>query len=186
MQALLISLGVTALAEVGDKTQVMALMLAAKYRRPFPILLAILVATSANHALAGALGAWVGAHLAPYALRLIVGVSLLAMGAWVLVPERSALHRPDSPRYGVFLTSLVTFFVLEFGDKTQIATAALAARFATLWPVIVGSVLGVLIADLPAVLLGHRAARRLPLTPVRAAAAAMLAVLGALTLAGAG
>lgn len=184
MQAFLVSVGVTALAEFGDKTQLMALVLAAKYRRPLPILLGIALATAINHIFAGALGTWVAHLLGPLYLRVLLGVLLLGMGGWMLVPD-TALPRSDAaPRLGVFGTSLVTFFLLEFGDKTQIATAALAARYMVLAPVVAGSVLGILLADVPAVLAGEALARRVPLGTIRTMAAALLGVLGVLVLAG--
>jgi Ca2+/H+ antiporter, TMEM165/GDT1 family len=190
MQAFLVSVAVVALAEFGDKTQLLALALAARFRRPIPIILGIVCATLANHALAAALGQWIAARLAPQSLRWGVGLGFIAMALWTLKPDRlhaaqdpTSFHSPV-PRLGVFATALIGFFLLEMGDKTQIATVALAARYHTLVPVIAGSTLGMLCADCLAVLLGEVAARTLPLRVLRAAAAGLFVVMGALVLAG--
>jgi putative Ca2+/H+ antiporter (TMEM165/GDT1 family) len=187
VQALLVSTGVVALAEIGDKTQLLSLLLAARFRRPAPIVAGILVATLLNHALAGAVGVWITSMLGPEAMRWILGVSFLAMAAWTLVPDTL----DDAPRsgfgsLGVFGSSLVSFFLLEMGDKTQVATVALAARFPSLAVVVAGTTLGMLLANVPAVLLGDRAANRLPLRYIRSTAAAVFALLGCLALAGLG
>jgi putative Ca2+/H+ antiporter (TMEM165/GDT1 family) len=187
MQALLVSTGVVALAEIGDKTQLLALVLAARWRKPIPIILGILVATILNHALAGAVGAWLAAAIGPQAMRWILGLSFLAMAAWILVPDKAddeAAAR--EPRYGVFLATLVTFFLVEMGDKTQIATVALAAKYAALWAVVAGTTLGMMLANVPAVLVGEAAAKSLPLGVVRGVAAVIFAVLGVLVLFGMG
>jgi putative Ca2+/H+ antiporter (TMEM165/GDT1 family) len=187
MQALLVSTGVVALAEIGDKTQLLALVLAARWRKPIPIILGILVATILNHALAGAVGAWLAAAIGPQAMRWILGLSFLAMAAWILVPDKAddeAAAR--EPRYGVFLATLVTFFLVEMGDKTQIATVALAAKYASLWAVVAGTTLGMMLANVPAVLVGEAAAKSLPLGVVRGVAAVIFAVLGVLVLFGMG
>jgi putative Ca2+/H+ antiporter (TMEM165/GDT1 family) len=187
MQALLVSTGVVALAEIGDKTQLLALVLAARWRKPIPIILGILVATILNHALAGAVGAWLAAAIGPQAMRWILGLSFLAMAAWILVPDKAddeAAAR--EPRYGVFLATLVTFFLVEMGDKTQIATVALAAKYASLWAVVAGTTLGMMLANVPAVLVGEAAAKSLPLGVVRGVAAVIFAVLGLLVLFGMG
>jgi len=187
MQALLVSTGVVALAEIGDKTQLLALVLAARWRKPIPIILGILVATILNHALAGAVGAWLAAAIGPQAMRWILGLSFLAMAAWILVPDKAddgAAAR--EPRYGVFLATLVTFFLVEMGDKTQIATVALAAKYASLWAVVAGTTLGMMLANVPAVLAGEAAAKSLPLGVVRGVAAVIFAVLGLLVLFGMG
>ena len=186
MQALLISCGVVALAEIGDKTQLLALVLAARYRRPVPIILGILVATLANHALAGLVGAWIAALVGPVAMRWVLGLSFLAMAAWTLVPDRYEEQTARPPRFGVFGATLVAFFLLEMGDKTQIATIALAARYDSLTAVVAGTTLGMLLANVPAVLLGEVAARRLPMRVVHGIAAAIFAVLGVLLLLGVG
>jgi putative Ca2+/H+ antiporter (TMEM165/GDT1 family) len=179
LEALLVSTGIVALAEIGDKTQLLALLLAAKYRRPVPIVLGILAATLLNHALAGAAGAWIAELVGPTAMRWILGLSFIAMAAWTLVPDRvdeDEAARP--PRYGVFLTTAVAFFLLEMGDKTQIATIALAARYDALVLVVIGTTAGMMIANVPAVLLGEVAAKKLPLKLVRGIAAALFLVLG--------
>lgn len=187
LQALLVSTGVVALAEIGDKTQLLALVLAARWRKPVPIILGILVATILNHAVAGAVGAWLSAAIGPQAMRWILGLSFLAMAAWILVPDKAddeAAAR--EPRHGVFLATLVTFFLVEMGDKTQIATVALAAKYASLWAVVAGTTLGMMLANVPAVLIGEAAAKSLPLGVVRGVAAVIFAVLGALVLFGMG
>lgn len=187
MQALLVSTGVVALAEIGDKTQLLALVLAARWRKPIPIILGILVATILNHALAGAVGAWLAAAIGPQAMRWILGLSFLAMAAWILVPDKAddeAAAR--EPRYGVFLATVVTFFLVEMGDKTQIATVALAAKYASLWAVVAGTTLGMMLANVPAVLVGEAAAKSLPLGVVRGVAAVIFAVLGLVVLFGMG
>ena len=187
LQALLVSTGVVALAEIGDKTQLLALVLAARWRKPVPIILGILVATVLNHALAGAVGSWLASTIGPQAMRWILGLSFLAMAAWILVPDKAddgAAAR--EPRHGVFLATLVAFFLVEMGDKTQIATVALAARYADLWAVVAGTTLGMMLANVPAVLVGEAAARSLPLGVVRGVAAVIFAVLGVLVLFGMG
>ena len=186
MEAFLVSCGVVALAEIGDKTQLLALVLAARYRRPVPIVLGILVATLANHALAGALGAWLAALVGPVAMRWVLGLSFLAMAVWTLIPDRYEEQAERPPRFGVFGTTLIAFFLLEMGDKTQIATVALAARYASLAAVVAGTTAGMLLANVPAVLLGEVAARKLPMRLVHGIAAALFAVLGVLVLLGAG
>ena len=187
LQALLVSTGVVALAEIGDKTQLLALVLAARYRKPVPIILGIFVATLLNHALAGVVGAWVAATVGPEWMRWILGVSFLAMAAWILVPDKvDDGEAVASPRHGVFLATLVAFFLLEMGDKTQIATVALAAQYADLWAVVAGTTLGMMIANVPAVLLGEVAATKLPMLLVHVIAAVLFLVLGVLVLAGVG
>ena len=189
MEAFLISTGVVALAEIGDKTQLLALVLAARFRRPVPIVLGILVATLVNHAVAGAAGAWLAAAIGPTALRWILGLTFLAMAAWTLVPDRlddGDGASPATPRFGVFGTTLVAFFLLEMGDKTQITTVALAARYASLAAVVAGTTLGMMLANVPAVLLGEAAANRLPMQPVHRVAAAIFLALGVTVLLGYG
>jgi Ca2+/H+ antiporter, TMEM165/GDT1 family len=186
LEALLISTGVVALAEIGDKTQLLALLLAARFRAPLPIILGILVATLANHGLAGAAGAWVAAQIDPTWMRWILGLSFLAMAAWILVPDDPDEGVSASTRLGVFGTTVVAFFLLEMGDKTQIATVALAARYDDLLAVVAGTTLGMMLANVPAVLLGEVAAHKLPLDWIRRVAAALFAVLGVLVLAGVG
>jgi Ca2+/H+ antiporter, TMEM165/GDT1 family len=183
VEALLVSTGVVALGEMGDKTQLLALLLAAKFKRPIPIILGILVATLANHALAGAVGAWLAALAGPTVVRWVIGTAFIAMAAWVLVPDKADEGAAESRgHFGVFGTTLIAFFLAEMGDKTQIATVALAARFDALASVVLGTTLGMMIANVPAVFLGDAVARRVPLRIVRGVAAAIFAALGILTL----
>lgn len=187
MEAFLVSLGVVALGEMGDKTQLLSLVLATRFRQPAPIILGIATATLANHILAGVVGASIAAALGPRLLRWLVGVAFIAMAAWALVPDREDDQLPAaSSRLGVYGTTLVAFFLAEMGDKTQIATVALAARFHDLNAVIAGTTLGMLVADVPVVLLGGAIARAVNLRYARAAAALVFAALGALTLGGGG
>ncbi|HET8690556.1 MAG TPA: TMEM165/GDT1 family protein [Steroidobacteraceae bacterium] len=182
MESFLVSTGVVALAEIGDKTQLLALLLAARFRRPLPIVLGILAATLANHALAGAAGAWCAALVGPEALRWILGLSFIAMAAWTLVPDKAGGASAAEPRFGVFGATAIAFFLVEMGDKTQIATVALAARYASLAAVVGGTTLGMMLANVPVVLLGEVAATKLPMRLVRAAAALVFAALGAYVL----
>ena len=188
MQAFLVSTGVVALGEMGDKTQLLALLLAARFNRPWPIMLGIFVATLANHAAAGWLGAGIAAWLGPQWLRWAIGGSFLAMAVWMLIPDE-ADEAPGSAGpssvFGVFGTTVVAFFLAEMGDKTQIATVALAARYDALLAVVAGTTLGMMIANVPAVLLGDRVAKAVPMRLVHLVAALIFAVLGVLTLAGA-
>lgn len=186
MEAFLISTGVVALAEIGDKTQLLALVLAAKFRRPVPIILGILAATLVNHALAGAAGAWLAATIGPTAMRWILGLSFIAMAAWTLIPDEYEDATESASRFGVFGTTLIAFFLLEMGDKTQIATIALAARYSSLLAVVMGTTLGMMLANVPAVLLGEVAARKLPMRLVHGIAAGIFLVLGVLVLLGVG
>ncbi len=186
LEALLVSTGVVALAEIGDKTQLLALVLAAKYRKPRPIILGILVATLLNHALAGLVGAWLADAIGPGPMRWILGLSFVAMAAWTLIPDRLEDEAAKPPRWGVFVTTLLAFFVVEMGDKTQIATVALAARYDSLASVVAGTTAGMMLANVPAVLLGEVAARRLPMRLVHGIAAAIFLVLGLLVLLGFG
>lgn len=186
MEGFLVSTGIVALAEIGDKTQILALFLAARFRRPGPIVLGILVATLLNHAAAGVLGAWIASLMGPAALRLALGISFIAMAIWTLVPDQFQEPAAESSRFGVFFATLIAFFLMEMGDKTQIATVALAAQYRALVPVVLGTTLGMMIANVPAVLLGERIANRLSVKLVRRIAAAIFAILGIATLAGAG
>ncbi len=186
MEAFLISTGIVALAEVGDKTQLLAFLLAAKFRKPAPIIIGILVATLANHAFAGALGAWLTSLVTPEALRWILGLSFIAMAAWTLIPDRLDEGDAKLDRFGVFGATLVAFFLAEMGDKTQVATVALAAQYQAFFQVVAGTTLGMMIANVPAVLLGERIAGRMPVRLVHGIAAAIFAVLGIATLLGAG
>ncbi len=186
MEAFLISTGIVGLAEIGDKTQLLAFVLAAKFRRPLPIVLAIFVATIVNHAFAAAIGAWVTSLLGPDVLRWVLGVSFLAMAAWTLIPDKLDEEDTKLARYGVFLTTLLAFFMAEMGDKTQVATVALAARYHDVYSVVLGTTLGMMLANVPAVYLGDRIAGRVSLRLVHGIAALVFAVLGAATLLGAG
>nr|PZN63535.1 MAG: hypothetical protein DIU62_10930 [Pseudomonadota bacterium] len=187
MEAFLVSTGVVALAEIGDKTQLLAMVLAARYRRPLPIILGILVATLLNHALAGFVGAWVASAIGPVAMHWILGLSFIAMGIWILVPDKiDESLQARQPRLGIFTATLVAFFLVEIGDKTQIATVALAARYGSLAAVVLGTTLGMMIANVPAVMLGEVAARRLPMRLVHGIAAAIFVILGVLVLLGVG
>ena len=187
MEAFFISTGVVALGEMGDKTQLLAVLLAARFRKPLPIILGILVATLANHAMAGAVGGWVAQALGPELLRWVIGVSFLAMAAWMLVPDE--IDEEDAhtgTRWGVFGTTVVAFFLAEMGDKTQIATVALAARYSDLVAVVGGSTLGMMLANVPAVFLGGKLAARISMAWVHGISALIFAILGVLTLFNAG
>lgn len=186
MYAFLMATGLVALAEMGDKTQLLALLLAARFRRPLPIISAIAVATLANHALAGLGGLWLTRLLDPLWLRWLLGLSFLAMAAWTLIPDKLDDEASPTASHGVFLTTLIAFFLAEMGDKTQLATVALAARFQDMLSVVTGTTAGMLLANAPAVVLGHRFAHRLPLRLIHALVALLFVVLGIATLAGAG
>ena len=186
MEAFLISTGIVALAEIGDKTQLLAFILAAKYRKPWPIIAGIFISTIANHAGAGALGAWLTSLISPAYLRWVLGISFLAMALWTLIPDKFDEKDAKLARFGVFGTTLVAFFLAEMGDKTQIATIALVAEYHAFYSVVAGTTLGMMIANVPAVLLGDRIARRTPVRLVHGIAAAIFAILGVATLLGAG
>ena len=178
----LVSTGIVALGEIGDKTQLLALLLAARFRRPVPIILGILAATLLNHALAGLVGDTVARLLVPDVLRWVIGLSFLAMAGWMLVPDEIDEAEAEAGRFGVFGTTVVAFFLAEMGDKTQIATVALAARYTELVQVVCGTTLGMMLANVPAVLIGEKAATRLPMRLVHGISAAIFAVLGVMTL----
>jgi putative Ca2+/H+ antiporter (TMEM165/GDT1 family) len=183
LEAFLVSTGVVALGEMGDKTQLLAIVLAAMFRRPWPIVTGILVATLANHAVAGALGGWVAQALGPDILRWVIGLSFLAMAVWMLVPDKIDDDAAGGKqRFGVFGTTVIAFFLAEMGDKTQIATVALAARYADVVQVVLGTTLGMMLANVPAVFLGDKIAQKVSMRLVHGIAAAIFAVLGALTL----
>ena len=182
MEAFLVSTGIVALGEMGDKTQLLALLLAAKFRRPVPIVLGILVATLVNHALAGAVGEGIARALGPDVLRWVIGGSFIAMAVWMLIPDRLDEAEGGHQRFGVFGTTVLAFFLAEMGDKTQIATVALAARYTDLVAVVAGTTLGMMIANVPAVLLGDVVAKKVSMTLVHGIAALIFAVLGVLTL----
>jgi putative Ca2+/H+ antiporter (TMEM165/GDT1 family) len=179
MEAFLVSTGIVALAEMGDKTQLLSLVLAARFRKPWPIAMGILVATLANHALAGAAGAWVTTLLGPQTLRWVLGASFIAMALWMLVPDKlDGEGVAKAPRLGVFGATLVAFFLAEMGDKTQIATVMLAARYDTWAAVVMGTTLGMMLANVPVVWFGERITRRVPIRTVHLVSAAIFAVLG--------
>ncbi|MCL2589951.1 MAG: TMEM165/GDT1 family protein [Betaproteobacteria bacterium] len=179
----LISMGVVALAEIGDKTQLLALVLAARFRKTWPIVLGILCATVVNHGLAGAVGTLAAWLIDAGVLRWLLGLSFLAMAVWVLVPDRIDGEEADAvTRHGVFVTTFVSFFLAEMGDKTQIATVALAAQYKAPLLVVAGTTLGMLIADVPAVFVGGKLGEKLPLKVIRIVAALLFAVLGVATL----
>jgi putative Ca2+/H+ antiporter (TMEM165/GDT1 family) len=179
MEAFLVSTGIVALAEMGDKTQLLALILAARFKKPWPIVAGILVATLVNHALAGAAGAWVTTLIGPQMLRWILGASFLAMAAWMLVPDKLDADEDEKPpRYGVFFTTVLVFFLAEMGDKTQIATVMLAARYDAIASVVAGTTLGMMLANAPVVWLGERVTRLVPLRAVHIVSALIFAGLG--------
>ena len=186
MDAFLVSTGIVALAEIGDKTQLLAFILAAKFRRPMPIIGGILLATLVNHGFAGAVGAWLTSLVAPGVMRWVLGVSFIGMALWTLVPDKFDEKEARFARLGVFGTTLIAFFFAEMGDKTQIATVALSAQYKTFLPVVAGTTLGMMIANVPAVILGNRIAKRIPVKLVHAVAAIIFAALGVATLAGMG
>ena len=187
MEALLVSTGVVALAEIGDKTQLLAFILAARFKKPVPIILGILAATLVNHGLAGALGAWITTAVSPGILRWVLGLSFLGMAVWTLIPDKIEDEETQlGKRFGVFGATLITFFLAEMGDKTQIATVAMAAHYATPLLVVIGTTLGMLIADVPAVFVGDKLAAKIPMKLVHSIAAAIFALLGFATLLGAG
>ena len=184
MEAFLISTGIVALAEMGDKTQLLSLVLAARFRKHWPIVLGIFVATLANHALAGAVGSWVTTVLGPDVLRWVLGASFIAMAVWMLIPDK--LDDGDTPsgtsQWGVFGTTLIAFFLAEMGDKTQIATVALAAQYQQWAAVVAGTTLGMMIANAPVVWLGDKITRKVPIRAVHLISAVIFLVLGLLAI----
>src|SRR5690349_536869 len=178
MEAFLVSAGLVAIAEIGDKTQLLAMLLATRYRKPVPIVVGILVATLANHAIAASVGAAVAAWLGPNAMRWIVGVLFIVMAGWALIPDKEDEGPKASSHVGAFLATTIAFFLVEIGDKTQIATVALAARFHNIALVTAGTTLGMMLANVPAVLFGDLPARKVPLRLVRLCAAASFVLLG--------
>ena len=187
MEALLISTGVVALAEIGDKTQLLAFILAARFKKPYPIIAGILCATIINHGLAGALGAWITTVISPQTLRWILGASFIGMAIWTLIPDKIEEEQTQiAKKWGVFGATLITFFFAEMGDKTQIATVALAASYAAPIMVVIGTTLGMMIADVPAVFVANKFADKIPMKLVHSIAAGIFALLGVLTLVGVG
>ncbi len=187
MQTLLVSTGVVTLAEIGDKTQLLAFILATRFKKPIPIILGILCATVLNHALAGAVGVWVTTVLSPEVLRWILGISFIAMAIWTLIPDKIEEEESQlGKKLGVFGATLITFFLAEMGDKTQLATVALAAKSAFPIEVVIGTTLGMLIADVPAVIIGKQLGQRISMKLVHSIAACIFLVLGVATLLGVG
>ncbi|AVO35005.1 TMEM165/GDT1 family protein [Ottowia oryzae] len=183
MEAFLVSTGVVALGEMGDKTQLLAILLAATFRKPWQIVAGIFTATIINHALAGAVGGWVAQAMGPNVLRWVIGGSFLAMAAWMMIPDKIEDDAAKtSHAFGAFGTTVITFFLAEMGDKTQIATVALAARYPDVVAVVAGTTLGMMLADAPAVFLGDKIAQKVSMRLVHGIAAAIFAVLGVLTL----
>jgi putative Ca2+/H+ antiporter (TMEM165/GDT1 family) len=182
LEAFLVSAGVVALAEIGDKTQLLALLLTVRFRTPWPIVLGIFVATVANHTFAGAVGVWLMNLVGPRTMHWILGLSFIAMALWTLVPDDAPDEKTATSRYGVFLTTIIAFFLVEMGDKTQIATVALAAQFHDLVLVVLGTTVGMLLANVPVVFAGEALLRRVPLKMVRIIAALSFAALGAYVL----
>jgi len=185
MEAFFVSTGIVALAEMGDKTQLLSLVLAARFRKPWPIALGILVATLANHGLAGALGSWVTTLLGPDVLRWVLGASFIAMALWMLIPDKLDGDEGEAaPRFGVFLSTVLAFFLAEMGDKTQIATVMLAAQYNAWATVVAGTTLGMMLANAPVVWLGDTITRRVPLRMVHMVSAVIFLVLGSAALLG--
>ena len=183
MEALYISTGVVALAEMGDKTQLLAFILAARFKKPVPIILGILLATLVNHGLAGVFGAWITSVVSPEVMRWVLGLSFIGMAVWTLIPDKIEEEETQiAQKLGVFGATLVTFFLAEMGDKTQIATVALAAHYGAPLLVVIGTTLGMLIADVPAVFVGNKFADKIPMKLVHSIAAGIFAVMGVLTL----
>lgn len=183
MEAFFVSTAIVALAEMGDKTQLLSLVLAARFRKPWPIVLGILVATLANHALAGAVGAWVTTVIGPQVLRWVLGLSFIAMAVWMLIPDKLDDDEASStPRFGVFGTTLIAFFLAEMGDKTQVATVMLAAQYSAYWWVVAGTTLGMMLANAPVVWLGDRITRMVPIRAVHVVSALIFLVLGGIAL----
>jgi len=187
MEAFLVSTGVVALAEIGDKTQLLAFILAARFKKPIPIIAGIFCATLLNHGLAGALGAWITTAISPEILRWGLGASFIGMAIWTMIPDKIEEEEIQIAKgFGIFGATLITFFLAEMGDKTQIATVAMAAHYSSPFWVVIGTTLGMLIADVPAVFLGDKLANKIPMRLVHTIAAGIFAVLGIATLFGAG
>ncbi|MEN9904298.1 MAG: hypothetical protein RLZZ555_863 [Pseudomonadota bacterium] len=187
MESLLVSTGVVALAEIGDKTQLLAFLLAARFKKPLPIIVGILLATIVNHGLAGAVGAWITSTVSPEILRWVLGLSFIAMAVWTLIPDEIEEEEAQiARRFGVFGATLITFFLAEMGDKTQIATIAMAARYEDALLVVIGTTLGMMISNVPAVFAGDKLASKIPMKLVHGIAAGVFAILGVATLLGAG
>jgi putative Ca2+/H+ antiporter (TMEM165/GDT1 family) len=185
--AFLVSTGVIALAEIGDKTQLLAFLLASRFKKPIPIIVGITLATLINHGLAGAVGAWITSNISQEVLRWVLGVSFLGMAVWTLIPDKIEDEETQlATKLGAFGATFITFFLAEMGDKTQIATVAMSAHYNDIFMVVAGTTLGMLIADVPAVFAGDKLSQKIPMRVVHSVAAAMFAVLGFATLLGAG
>lgn len=184
MEAFLVSVGVVALAELGDKTQLLALVLAARFRAPLPVLAGVLTATLANHFAAGAVGTLLAVYVKPDLMRWLLALSFFATALWMLIPDSDSGRERRPARFGAYGTTVIAFFLAEIGDKTQLATVALAARYHALLPVVAGTTLGMMVADVPVVLLGEAAAKRIPMKVVHRVGAGVFLVLGILTLRG--
>jgi len=185
--ALLVSTGVIALAEIGDKTQLLAFLLATRFKKPVPIIIGITLATLINHGLAGVVGSWITANVDPSVLRWVLGASFIAMAVWTLIPDKIEDEETQlATKLGVFGATFITFFLAEMGDKTQIATVAMSAHYNDVLMVVAGTTLGMLIADVPAVFAGDKLAEKIPMKLVHRIAAAMFAALGVATLLGIG
>lgn len=185
--ALLVSTGVIALAEIGDKTQLLAFLLATRFKKPIPIIIGITLATLINHGLAGVVGSWITANVDSSVLRWVLGASFIAMAVWTLIPDKIEEEETQlATKLGVFGATFITFFLAEMGDKTQIATVAMSAHYNDVLMVVAGTTLGMLIADVPAVFAGDKLAEKIPMKLVHRIAAAMFAALGAATLFGVG
>ena len=183
MEAFLVSTAIVTLAEMGDKTQLLSLVLAARFRKPWPIVLGIFVATLANHALAGAVGSWVTTVLGPQVLRWVLGLSFIAMAVWMLIPDKLDDDGDGAaPRFGVFGTTLVAFFLAEMGDKTQVATVMLAAQYSAYFWVVAGTTLGMMLSNAPVVWLGDRLVKKVPIRVVHLVSALIFLIIGLLAL----
>ena len=183
MEALLLSTGIIALAEMGDKTQLLAFILAARFKKPIPIILGILLATIINHGLAGAFGAWITTLISPDTLRWILAASFIGMGIWTLIPDKIEEEETQIAKHlGVFGATFITFFLAEMGDKTQIATIAMAAHFSDAIFVVIGTTLGMLVADVPAVFVANKFADKIPMKLIHSIAAAIFIIMGVLTI----
>ena len=186
MEAFLVSTGIVTLAEMGDKTQLLSLVLAARHRKPWPLIAGIFVATVLNHALAGYVGAWLNSAIGPNVMRWILGVSFIAMAGWMLIPDKLDEEETQhgSKAWGVFAIAAWTFFLAEMGDKTQVATIALGAQYDSLVAVVLGTTLGMMLANVPVVFLGEAITKRVPIRLVHMIAAGIFLVLGLVTLFG--
>ena len=183
LESLFVSTGVIALAEIGDKTQLLAFLLAARFKKPVPIILGILIATIFNHGLAGALGSWVTQAVSPEILRWVLGCSFMGMAIWTLIPDKIEEEETQiAQKFGVFGATLVTFFLAEMGDKTQLATVFMAAHYQSAILVVIGTTLGMLIADVPAVFIGNKFSNKIPMKLIHGVAALVFAAMGIATL----